>query len=58
MDKIEALAVINKLSLLENIFKGYMISLKLADLHNSEVALKKIVRITRKPVWIVKKSYS
>ena len=41
MDKIEALAVINKLSLLENIFKGYMISLKLADLHNSEVALKK-----------------
>jgi len=57
MDKIEALAVINKLSLLENIFKGYMISLKLADLHNSEVALKKIVRIIRKPVWIVKKSY-
>ncbi len=57
MDKIEALAVINKLSLLENIFKGYMISLKLADLHDSEVALKKIVRITRKPVWIVKKSY-
>ena len=41
MDKIEALAVINKLSLLENIFKGYMISLKLADLHDSEVALKK-----------------
>ena len=41
MDKIEALAVINKLSLLEYIFKGYMISLKLADLHNSEVALKK-----------------
>ena len=41
MDKIEALAVINKLSLLENTFKGYMISLKLADLHNSEVALKK-----------------
>ena len=43
MDKIEALAVINKLSLLENIFKGYMISIKLADLHNSEVALKKKV---------------
>lgn len=41
MDKIEALAVINKLSLLENIFKSYMISLKLADLHDSEVALKK-----------------
>ena len=41
MDKIEALAVINKLSLLENIFKGYMISLKLADLHNSESGVKK-----------------
>lgn len=40
MDKVKALAVINRLSLLENIFKGYMISLKQVDLYKSEVALK------------------
>lgn len=40
MDKIDVLAAINRLSLLENIFKGYMISLKQTDLYESEVALK------------------
>lgn len=41
MDKVKALAVINRLSLLENIFKGYMISLKQVDLYKSEVAVKR-----------------
>lgn len=48
MDKVKALAVINRLSLLENIFKGYMISLKQADLYESEVALKENSKVYKK----------